>query len=87
MAENRDEFLARVAAEHDAWEQDHLDTAPFNPESRPDGSDYNLWNVDMDAAAAAQQQLVDAIGTPDVAVDDIPEDLLDLTEDNTTTEE
>ncbi len=63
MAESRDEFLARVAAEHDAWVARHMDDVPFDPNGRPGSGDYNLWHVDMDARAEAQAELMNAIGS------------------------
>jgi hypothetical protein len=47
MSADRHTTLARIAAAHDAWVDRHLESAPFNPESRPDSEDYNVWYLDM----------------------------------------
>jgi hypothetical protein len=63
MTEDRQARLARVAEAHDQWVDENLESAPFNPETRPDSEDYNLWHVDMDAdpeAQAAFFQLIDS---------------------------
>jgi hypothetical protein len=39
--------LAEIARLHDEWVAAQLETAPFDPDSRPDSKDYNLWYVDM----------------------------------------
>lgn len=75
MTESRQEFLARVAAEHDAWVQQNLAGATFDPASRPDSGDYNMWYVDMEATPEQLDALAEAIGpVPEFAPDDdIPE--------------
>jgi hypothetical protein len=80
MAENRDEFLARVAATHDGWVERNIEDAPFAPDSRPESGDYNLWHLDVDADAVAEAEFARDVGPFDVLEDDIPADMLDLTE-------
>jgi hypothetical protein len=41
--------MAALAAWHDEWVARKLAEAPFNPEGRPEGSDYNLHYVDLEA--------------------------------------
>jgi hypothetical protein len=70
VTESRQEFLARVAEAHYSWVGDHLEDAPFDPESRVGSGDYNVWNLDMDGKADAQDAFMQAVG-------DVPEDLVD----------
>lgn len=63
MTESRQEFLARVAEAHYAWEREHAD-APFVPENRPGSGDYNVWNVDLESDGATQDAFFEAVGTP-----------------------
>ena len=71
--ESRHEFLARVAEAHDAWVARHIDDAPFDPDSHPGSGDYNLWHLDMDADAAAQDELMESIGPVPTFSEDVPE--------------
>jgi hypothetical protein len=48
-SEERFRRLAALAAWHDEWVARKLADAPFNPEGRPEGSDYNLHYVDLEA--------------------------------------
>ena len=50
----RAEKLRELARVHDEWVGDHLEDAPFHPEGRPEGSDYNQHHVDVDAGGAAE---------------------------------
>ena len=73
-SESRAEYLARVAAAHDAWVARHIDAAPFDPDSRPGSGDYNMWYLDLDADAAAEKELAESIGpVPAMFRDDLPE--------------
>lgn len=61
---NRLARLAQIAAAHDEWVEANVDGAAFNPDSRPDSDDYNLWYLDMDATPAAEakfQQMVEGL--------------------------
>jgi hypothetical protein len=67
-SEERIRRLAALAAWHDEWVDRKLAEAPFNPESRPDGSDYNLHYVDLEADDDEFHQRARAIldGTADL---------------------
>jgi hypothetical protein len=41
--------LAALAAWHDEWVADRLDSAEFHPAGRKKGSDYNLHYVDLES--------------------------------------
>jgi hypothetical protein len=73
VTESRQEFLARVAEEHDNWVARHLDNAPFDPNTRPGSGDYNVWHVDVEADAAQEDELAEAIGPTPELTDDLPE--------------
>jgi hypothetical protein len=75
VTESRQEFLARVAEAHDAWVAQHGDSVEFDPNSRPDSGDYNMWHVDMDADEDAQAEFMDAVGPIPTTFtgDDLPE--------------
>ena len=54
ISETRKRRLRALAAAHDAFVQSNLD-APFHPEGRPFGSDYNQHSVDLEAPDEAQR--------------------------------
>jgi hypothetical protein len=45
---NRFEMLRDLAELHYKWVKANVDTDEFNPESRPESGDYNVWHVDFD---------------------------------------
>lgn len=63
--------LAEIARLHDEWVEAQLDSAPFDPQSRPDSKDYNLWYVDM---ASPNEEEFQAAAQAVMHPDDNPED-------------
>lgn len=61
MAKSRQERLDIIARVHREWEQAHLDAAPFKPEGRPEGSDYPLHHLTVDATPEQEQDLVERV--------------------------
>ncbi|WP_285471704.1 hypothetical protein [Actinoplanes sp. NBRC 101535] len=47
-----------LSAWHAEWVEKHAATTPFRPENHPEGSDYNLHHVDMDASPEADREYV-----------------------------
>ena len=67
-SEERIRQMAALAAWHDEWVERKLAEAPFDPEGRPEGSDYNLHYVDIEADDDEFHQRARAIldGTADL---------------------
>lgn len=66
--------LAALAQARNDWEDKHLEGAPFRPQGRKQGSDYNQHHLDVDASpdveaefAAKAKQIMSAHrqGTPE----------------------
>lgn len=64
MSETREQYLARVAQVHSEWVDKYAESVPFNPDSYPEGSDYNLWNVDVEAGPEAVSEFMRATAPP-----------------------
>jgi hypothetical protein len=54
----RVERLRRLAELHRAWTTRHLQQAPFRPEGRRDGSDYNQHYLDLEATGDAEDEFM-----------------------------
>lgn len=54
MSPQRRARLVELGKLHRTWVTGAEKTADFNPEGRPDGSDYNQHNADLDATGARE---------------------------------
>ena len=59
---DRQERLDRIAAAFQAWEDDHLDRAPFDDAKGGEGSDYNLHHLTVDATPEQEDDLQARLG-------------------------
>lgn len=73
MPQSRDEFLQHVADVYYDWSGKHADSVPFDPGSRPDSDDYNLWVADMDGDGDVQDEFFNTVGPVDYERDSTDE--------------
>ncbi|MFI6162250.1 hypothetical protein ACIA59_20190 [Micromonospora haikouensis] len=58
MDPERRRRLVALGDLHREWAEKHDTSTPFDPDGRPQGSDYNQHHVDVEAAAADEADFV-----------------------------
>ncbi|MFG3709205.1 hypothetical protein ACGF7U_31365 [Micromonospora sp. NPDC047670] len=58
MDPERRRRLVALGDLHREWADRHEKSTPFDPDNRPQDSDYNQHHVDVDADAAATEEFV-----------------------------
>lgn len=56
MSPKRRARLVALGEWHDEWTKRHLPDAPFHPEDWPEGSDYNLHYLDVEATPEQEDE-------------------------------
>lgn len=60
--------LRQVADAHAAWMDEAIPEAPFEPDGRPERSDYNLHNPDIESSGEMEDRFAELVASgPDVA--------------------
>lgn len=59
MPAGRARRLRALSAWHREWAARHLPQAPFRPEDRPAGTDYQQHYLDVDTPSAAEDEYMD----------------------------
>lgn len=59
--------LQQIADAHAAWMVEAIPDAPFDPEGREDGSDYNLHNPDVESSGEMEDRLAELVAGAETA--------------------
>lgn len=60
-------LLQQIADAHAAWMVEAIPDAPFDPEGREEGSDYNLHNPDVESSGEMEDRLAELVAGAETA--------------------
>lgn len=59
--------LQQIADAHAAWMVEAIPDAPFDPEGREEGSDYNLHNPDVESSGEMEDRFAELVAGAETA--------------------